>query len=281
MNPADAFVVEFNTVAFEVFGFGIHWYGISYLVAFVLGWWGARYLARTHTSWNIKPEHVDDLLFYMGLGVILGGRIGYLLFYDMINIFNEPTFVDGLLRLISIHKGGMAFHGGFLGCMIAIWFYNRRYQHGYFVVVDMMAVVTPIGLFSGRIGNFINGELWGKPTDLPWAMIFPKSNTEALINVPRHPTPLYEAALEGVLLFIILWLFARKDRPTMAISGVFAIGYGLFRGFVEFFRLPDAHIGYLLGSGWLTMGMVLSAPLIVVGIALLWYSYNTNNMQKA
>lgn len=277
MNPTDAFVVEFEPVAFEVFGFGIHWYGISYLVAFVLGWWAARYLARTHTKWNVKPEHVDDVLFYMGLGVILGGRIGYLLFYDIGNILNEPTFTAGLLRLISIHKGGMSFHGGFLGCMLALWFFNRRYKHGYFVVVDMMAIVTPIGLFSGRIGNFINGELWGKPTDLSWAMHFPKSNPD----VPRHPTPLYEAALEGVLLFIILWLFARKDRPTMAISGVFAIGYGLFRGFVEFFRLPDAHIGYLLGSGWLTMGMVLSAPLIVVGIALLWYSYNRNNMQKA
>jgi len=280
MNPADAFVVEFNTVAFEVFGFGIHWYGITYLVAFVLGWWVTRYLARTHTNWNVKPAHVDDLLFYMGLGVILGGRIGYLLFYDMINIVNEPTFIDGLLRLISIHKGGMSFHGGFLGCMIAIWFYNRRYKHGYFIIVDMMAIITPIGLFAGRIGNFINGELWGKPSDLPWAMIFPKSNTESLINVPRHPTPLYEAALEGIVLFIILWLFARKDRPMMAISGVFALGYGLFRGFVEFFRLPDEHIGYL-AFDWLTMGMVLSAPMIVVGMALLWYSYNNKNMQKA
>lgn len=277
MNPTDAFVVQFDPIAFEVFGFGIHWYGITYLIAFVLAWWVARYLARTHPKWKVKPEHVDDLLFYMGLGVILGGRIGYLLFYDMVNIVNEPTFTDGLLRLISIHKGGMSFHGGFLGCMIAIWFFNRRYKHGYFVIVDMMAIVTPIGLFSGRIGNFINAELWGKPTDLPWAMYFPGSNP----NVPRHPTPLYEAALEGVLLFIILWVFARKDRPTMAISGVFAIGYGVFRGFVEFFRLPDAHIGYLLGTGWLTMGMVLSAPLIVVGIALLWYAYNYNNVQKA
>lgn len=276
MNRTDAFVVEFDPVAFDIFGFGIHWYGITYLVAFVLGWWVTRYLARTHTNWNVKPQHVDDLLFYMGLGVILGGRIGYLLFYDMINILNEASFIDGLLRLVSIHKGGMSFHGGFLGCMIAIWFFNRRYKHGYFVIVDMMAIITPIGLFAGRIGNFINGELWGKPTDLSWAMIFPKSGSLE----PRHPTPLYEVALEGIVLFIVLWLFAKKDRPTMAISGVFAVGYGVFRTFVEFFRLPDAHIGYL-AFGWLTMGMLLSAPLIVVGMILLWHSYNKNNMQKA
>lgn len=276
MNSSDAFVVQFDPVAFEVFGYGIHWYGITYLLAFILGWWVTRYLAKTHSNWKVTSQHVDDLLFYMGLGVILGGRIGYLLFYDMGNIINEPTIEDSLLRLIAIHKGGMSFHGGFLGCMLAIWFFNRKYKHGYFVIVDMMAIITPIGLFAGRIGNFINGELWGKPTDLSWAMVFPKSGSD----LPRHPTPLYEAALEGVVLFIILWLFARKDRPTMAISGVFALGYGVFRSFVEFFRLPDAHIGYL-AFGWLTMGILLSAPLIVVGIILLWYSYNKNNMQKA
>jgi phosphatidylglycerol:prolipoprotein diacylglycerol transferase len=276
MNPGDAYIVRFDPVAFEIFGFPIHWYGITYLVAFVLGWAITRYLAKTQPHWKIKPAQVDDLLFYMGVGVILGGRIGYLLFYDIGNILNEPTFVDGLLRLISIHKGGMSFHGGFLGCMLAIWFYNRRYKHGYFVIVDMMAIITPIGLFAGRIGNFINGELWGKPADLSWAMIFPKSGTVE----PRHPTPLYEAALEGIVLFIILWLFSRKERPTMAISGIFALGYGAFRTFVEFYRLPDPHIGYL-AFGWLTMGMLLSAPLVVVGIILLLYSYNKKNMQKA
>ena len=276
MPSSDVYVVQFDPVAFEIFGFAIHWYGITYLVAFILGWMVTRYLARTHTRWNIKPAHVDDLLFFMGLGVILGGRIGYLLFYDLGNIINEPTLTDSLLRLISIHKGGMSFHGGFLGCMLAIWLYNRRYKHGYFVVVDMMAIIAPIGLFAGRMGNFINGELWGKPSDVAWAIHFPKSNPD----VPRHPTPLYEAALEGVVLFIVIWLFARKDRPTMAISGVFALGYGLARSFVEFYRLPDAHIGYL-AFGWLTMGMVLSAPLIVVGMILLLYSYNSKKVQKA
>jgi phosphatidylglycerol:prolipoprotein diacylglycerol transferase len=276
MNPSDAFIVDFNTVAFTIFGFEIHWYGITYLIAFVTGWALTRYLAKTHPNWKVKPVHVDDLLFYMGLGVVLGGRIGYMLFYDLENILQQPTITDALLRIISIHKGGMSFHGGFLGCMLAIWFFNRRYKHGYFVIVDMMAIITPIGLFAGRIGNFINGELWGKHSDVPWAMIFPKSGDLQ----PRHPSPLYEAGLEGITLFIILWLFARKDRPTMAISGLFALGYGCFRTFAEFFRLPDAQLGYL-AFGWVTMGMVLSAPMIVVGIILLWYSYNKKNMQKA
>ena len=276
MPSSDFFVVQFNPVAFEIFGLAIHWYGITYLVAFILGWMVTRYLARTHTNWNVSPAHVDDLLFYMGLGVILGGRIGYLLFYDLGNIINEPTIKESLLRLVSIHKGGMSFHGGFLGCMLAVWFYNRKYHHGYFVIVDMMAIITPIGLLAGRVGNFINGELWGKPSDVAWAMHFPHSNPD----VPRHPTPLYEAALEGVLLFIVIWLFARKDRPTMAISGLFALGYGLTRSFVEFYRLPDAHIGYL-AFGWLTMGMILSAPLIVAGIILMWYAYNNKKVQKA
>jgi len=275
MSTGSHFVVQFNTVVFEVFGFAIHWYGVMYLIAFALGWWVTRYLAKSHPEWGVKASHVDDLLFYMGLGVVLGGRIGYLLFYDIMNILHEPTFKDGLLRLISIHKGGMSFHGGFLGCMFAIWLFNRRYKHGYFVIVDMMALITPIGLLAGRIGNFINGELWGKPSDVPWAMIFPNSHSDS----PRHPTPLYEAMLEGIVLFAVLWWFARKPRPTMAISGVFAIGYGLSRIFVEFYRLPDAHIGYLAG-GWLTMGMILSAPLVVVGMILLYLSYNTKYLQK-
>ncbi|VAW94234.1 Prolipoprotein diacylglyceryl transferase [hydrothermal vent metagenome] len=283
MPSTDVYIIQFDPVAFEIFGFPIHWYGITYLAAFSLGWMVTRYLARTHTSWKVKPEQVDDLLFYMGLGVILGGRIGYLLFYDMGNIINEPTFFDSFIRLISIHKGGMSFHGGFLGAMLAIWFYNRKYKHGYFVIVDMMAIIAPIGLLAGRVGNVINGELWGKPTDVAWAMIFPKANLNPAIemDLPRHPTPIYEAALEGVVLFVIIWIFARKDRPTMAISGVFALGYGLARSFVEFYRLPDAHIGYLLNTGWLTMGMLLSAPLIMVGIALLLHSYNRTIVQKA
>lgn len=275
MNPATHYKIQFDPVVFEVFGFAIHWYGVMYLIAFAVAWWAARYLAKHNPRWGVSNTHVDDLLFYMGLGVVLGGRIGYILFYDIVNIFNEPSFGEALVRLVSIHKGGMSFHGGFLGCLFAIWLFNRKYRLGYFVIVDLMALVTPIGLLAGRIGNFINGELWGKPADLAWAMIFPKSGTE----VPRHPTPIYEGLLEGVVLFIILWWFARKPRPTMAISGLFALLYGLFRIWVEFYRLPDAHIGYL-AFGWVTLGMLLSAPLVVVGIILLYLSYNKKMLQN-
>ncbi len=264
-----AFVVNFNPVAFTIFGWDVHWYGITYLVGFLVGWWLARYLARRHPEWNITATQVDDLLFYMGMGVILGGRIGYLLFYDMGALTHEPTFIDVLKRIIAINKGGMSFHGGLIGVLTAVWLFNRKYKHGYFVIMDMMAMIAPVGLGAGRIGNFINGELWGKPSNVPWAMIFPRSGSD----VPRHPSPLYEMLLEGVLLFIILWVFARKPRPTMAISGLFALCYGLFRIFVEFFRLPDAQLGYL-AFGWVTMGMVLSVPLCVVGLLLMWYAYN-------
>lgn len=272
---SSAFVVQFNPVAFKIFGWGVHWYGITYLVGFLVGWWLARYLARRNPAWNIKPEQVDDLLFYMGMGVILGGRIGYLLFYDMGALTHEPTFLDALIRIISINKGGMSFHGGLIGVLTAVWLFNRKYKHGYFVILDLMAMITPVGLGAGRIGNFINGELWGKPSDVPWAMIFPRSGSD----VPRHPSPLYEMLLEGVLLFIILWWFARKPRPTMAISGLFALCYGLFRIFVEFFRLPDVQLGYL-AFGWVTMGMVLSVPLCVVGMLLMWYAYHNKKLQN-
>jgi len=270
-----AFIVQFNPVAFSLFGWDIHWYGIMYLVGFVGGWWLTRYLVRRNPLWGMTAQHVDDLLFYVGLGVILGGRIGYLLFYDLGNILKEPGFLDALIHIVSLHKGGMSFHGGLLGVLLAVWLFSRKYRVGFFVVVDIMAMIAPLGLGAGRIGNFINGELWGKPTDLAWGMIFPRSGSD----LPRHPTPLYEAFLEGVLLFAILWWFARKGRPVMAISGLFAFCYGLFRILVEFFRLPDAHIGYL-AFDWLTMGMVLSAPLCVVGLLFLLYAYNNKAMQN-
>jgi len=269
------FVVKFDPIAFKVFGWGVHWYGITYLVGFLVGWWLARLLARQHPEWKITAHQVDDLLFYMGLGVILGGRIGYLLFYDMGALIQEPNFLAVLKRIISINKGGMSFHGGLLGVLTAVWLFNRKYKLGYFVIMDMMAMIAPVGLGAGRIGNFINGELWGRPSNVPWAMIFPRSNTD----IPRHPSPLYEMLLEGVVLFIILWWFGRKPRPTMAISGLFALFYGLFRIFVEFYRKPDIQLGYL-AFGWVTMGMVLSAPLCVVGIALLWYAYHNRKLQN-
>lgn len=254
-------VVDFDRAAFSIFGWDIYWYGLMYLAAFVSAWWLARYRAKQKGSgWT--AEQVDDLLFYGGLGVILGGRLGYILFYNFSEFLNDPSI------LIAIRGGGMSFHGGLLGVLVAMWLYKRKYQKSYFSVMDFVAPLVPLGLGFGRIGNFINAELWGAPTSLPWGMVFPAAGPE-----PRHPTPLYEAFLEGAVLFAILWWFSSKPRPVMAVSGVFAIGYGIFRFLVEFVRLPDAHIGYL-AWGWLTMGQLLSIPLIVAGILLLYLKRN-------
>lgn len=254
-------VVDFDKSAFSIFGWDIYWYGLMYLAAFVVAWLLGRYRARQPDSgWN--NEQVDDLLFYGGLGVILGGRIGYVLFY------NFSVFIHDPLVLFQVRDGGMSFHGGLLGVMLALWLFNRKYQKGYFTVLDFAAPLGPLGLGFGRIGNFINGELWGSPTSLPWGMIFPAAGPE-----PRHPNPLYEAFLEGAVLFAILWWFSSRPRPVMAVSGLFAIGYGVFRFIIEFVRIPDAHIGYL-AWGWLTMGQLLSLPLIVVGIILMLLKHN-------
>ncbi|MCG6936132.1 MAG: prolipoprotein diacylglyceryl transferase [Proteobacteria bacterium] len=254
-------IVDFDPVALRIFGWPIHWYGLMYLVGFVSAWWIGRLQLKRPAGQGWTAIQVDDMVFYGGLGVILGGRIGYILFYN----FN--VFISDPLMLLRIWQGGMSFHGGLLGVMLGLWFFNRKYRKGYFTIVDYAAPMIPLGLGCGRIGNFINAELWGKPTDLPWAMIFPAAGP-----TPRHPTPLYEALLEGLVLFIILWAYTVKPRPTMAVSGMFALFYALFRILVEFVRLPDAHIGYL-AFGWVTMGMLLSLPLMGVGVLLLWLAY--------
>lgn len=262
------FTINFDPVAFSLFGWGIHWYGLMYLAGFLSGWWLGRLRAkRPNSGWTVLE--IDDLVFYTGVGVILGGRVGYLLFYDLLNVIHEPSLWEMIKHIGSIHKGGMSFHGGLLGVLLALWLFARKYHKRYFFVADLLAILTPPGLFFGRIGNFINGELWGKPTDLPWAMIF----AHAKDGIPRHPSPLYEAALEGIVLFVLLWWFARKPRPTMALSGLFAIGYASFRILVEFVRLPDKEPGYLASSNWLTMGMVLSLPLFIVGVGLMVWAY--------
>lgn len=240
----------------------VHWYGLMYMIGFVGGWWLGRMRARRPGSgWT--PEAVGDLLFYVALGVVIGGRLGYVLFYTVLT----PTEAD--VRIWEVWKGGMSFHGGLLGVMAAMWLYGRRYGKRFFEVADFVAPLVPIGLGAGRIGNFINAELWGKVSFLPWAMIFPDPRAGA---VPRHPTPLYEFLLEGVVLFTVLWIFSHRPRPTMAVSGLFLLLYGLFRFLVEFVREPDAHIGYL-AFGWFSMGQALSLPMVVAGAALLGWAY--------
>lgn len=255
-------IVDFDPVAFRVFGWPIHWYGLMYLVGFASAWGLARHqVAKKRVDW--KAIEVDDLLFYTGMGAIVGGRVGYTLFYNFSTWINDP------LSFFRVWEGGMSFHGGLLGVLVGMWLLNRRYQRGFFNTVDFLAPYVPICIITVRFGNFLNGELWGKISDVPWAMVFPASGS----NLPRHPSPLYECLTEGVLLFIILWVFTRKPRPTMAASAVFAIGYGIARFSIEFVRMPDAHLGYL-AFGWVTMGQVLTLPLILAGATALWLAYH-------
>lgn len=252
--------VPFDKVAFAIGPLQVHWYGITYLVGFAVAWWLGRWRARQPGS-TWKPIDVDDFLFYLMLGVILGGRIGYLLVYGREQIAQDWRYI------YRIWEGGMSFHGGFVGVLLgAVWF-ARKQKRLIADVFDFTAPLPGIGLLSGRIGNFINGELWGRPTDVPWAMI--------VDGEPRHATQLYEAALEGLVLFTVLWLYTRKPRPRWAPSGLFLILYGSARVLVEFWRLPDAQIGYLFG-GWLTMGQLLSLPMLLSGVLMLWYAYRRN-----
>lgn len=248
---------EFDPVAVRIGPLAVRWYGITYLVGFAAAWYlGKRRAARADSP--ITPLQVDDLIFYAALGIILGGRIGYMLFYGFDQILENP------LNIFRIWEGGMSFHGGFLGVLGAMWLYARRLGRGFFQLMDFVAPLVPIGLGAGRIGNFINGELWGAPTTVPWAFIV---DGEA-----RHPSQLYEAGLEGLALFLILWLYSARPRPVMSVSALFLIGYGVFRFAVEFVRLPDAHLGYL-AFGWLTMGQVLTLPMLVLGCLLLWLAF--------
>jgi phosphatidylglycerol:prolipoprotein diacylglycerol transferase len=251
---------DIDPVAVSLGPVAIHWYGLMYLIGFVGGWWlGVVRARRPESGW--QTSEIGDLLFYVALGVILGGRVGYILFY------NFGLFLDDPLMLLRVWQGGMSFHGGLLGVLLAMWLYGRKTGRSFFQVTDFMAPFVPIGLGAGRIGNFINGELWGAPTDLPWGMVFPFVDDQ-----PRHPSMLYEALLEGLVLFVVLWLYSSKPRPTRAVSGMFLLGYGVFRFGVEFVREPDAHIGYL-AMQWLTMGHLLSAPMIVFGVLLLALAY--------
>lgn len=252
---------NFDPVALQLGPLAVHWYGLMYLLGFWGGWWLLVQRGRS-THMPMGENAVSDLVFYIVMGVILGGRLGYTLFYNFGGFLNDP------LSLLRIWEGGMSFHGGLLGVIAAYFLFAWHKKLNVFYIADFAAPAIPLGLFTGRIGNFINGELWGAPTDLPWGMVFANAGP-----LPRHPSMLYEAGLEGLALLVILWWFSSKPRPRMAVAGLFLVLYGVFRTTVEFVRLPDAHIGYLFNSGWITMGMMLSLPVFAGGALMLVLAY--------
>ena len=250
---------QIDPVAFSLGPLSVRWYGLMYLFGFAFAMWLAGRRADAPNSGWTRNE-VSDLLFYGFLGVILGGRIGYVLFYNFDLFLADPTY------LFKIWTGGMSFHGGLIGVITAmIWFAHKTKRH-FFTVADFVAPLIPFGLGVGRIGNFMNGELWGRVTDVPWAIIFPEDGPE-----PRHPSQLYQFALEGVVLFIILNLFWRKNPPRGAISGMFLLFYGLFRFLVEFVRQPDSQLGLYFQE--ISMGQILSTPMIIIGALMIWVAY--------
>lgn len=250
---------NFDPVAFSVLGFDIHWYGLMYVAGFLSVYflWVFRvnkYPDLVDSKWN--SELISDLIFYGAVGAVLGGRLGYVLFYK------PAYYLSNLKEVVYLQEGGMSFHGGLLGVIVGVFLFSRKVNMSFLSVADFVAPVAPIGLFFGRMGNFINQELWGKVTDVPWGMVF--SNGGPL---PRHPSMLYEALLEGLLLFMVLWFIARKPRGLGVMSGLFLIGYACGRIFVEFFRVPDEHLNYLLFD-WVTMGQILSLPMMLLGLFL-------------
>lgn len=250
---------QFDPIALSIGPVSVRWYGLMYLVAFVLFIVLGRLHARRRPELGWNAAMIDDLLFYGVIGVIVGGRLGEVLFFQPGHYFSHPA------EIVAVWKGGMSFHGGFLGVLVAMWLYGRRHGKGFWEITDFIAPLVPTGLAAGRIGNFINGELWGRPVsgDLPWAMIFPWVD-----QVPRHPSQLYQAAGEGLLLFAVLWLYAAKPRPLRAVSAVFLIGYGCLRFVAEFFRTPDAGIFGTLALG-LSTAQWLCVPMILVGLFML------------
>lgn len=252
-----------DPVAFSLGPVRVHWYGLMYLLGFIAAWLLAVWrVKRFRLDWS--KEQIGDLIFFGALGVILGGRLGYMLFYSTDSFWQDPW------HILKIWQGGMSFHGGLIGVIIALWFFAKKTGKTLFEVTDFTAPLVPLGLAAGRMGNFINGELWGRPGDVPWAMVFEHAD-----NQPRHPSQLYELGLEGIVLFIVVWWYAARPRPAGCVSAVFLMGYALSRFLVEFFREPDVQIGYL-AYGWLTMGQLLSLPMLLVGLILWWMKRNEN-----
>ena len=250
-----------DPVAFQLGPIAIHWYGIAYIVGIGLGWWCLRRAANSPAStWS--RDDVADVVFYAAIGAVLGGRIGYALFYNFADTLVDP------LSLFAVWRGGMSFHGGVIGFIIALGIFARRRGRAFLMVTDFVVPVVPIGLFFGRLANFINQELWGAPTNLPWGVLF---RHPAAGGVARHPSQLYEAFLEGVVLFFVLRFVAKRAHSTGLVSAVFLIGYGLIRTGIEFVREPDRHIGYI-ANDWLTMGQLLSLPMLVGGVLLFLFA---------
>ena len=252
----------FDPVLISFGPFAIRWYALAYIVGILLGWLYARTMIKHETLWGgvppMTPADFDDFVLWVTLGIILGGRIGYVLFYNLDYFAQHP------LEMIELWKGGMSFHGGFLGCVLAVVLFARHCGIPILSLGDLTCAAGTIGIFLGRLANFINGELWGRPTDVPWAMVFPNGGPQ-----PRHPSQLYEALLEGLLLFVVLTVLIRRgalQRPGFII-GAFAFGYGIARTIGEFFREPDVQLGFLWGG--VTMGMLLSLPLILAGLVLM------------
>lgn len=275
---------QINPVALDLGMIELHWYGLMYLFAFVVAYFLAW--VRTKSRTDFTPEMVSDLVFFGSVGVILGGRIGYVILYNFGELIANPLY------LFRVWEGGMSFHGGFVGVLLAMWYFAHKYKKAPFTVLDFIAPCVPTGLFFGRIGNFINGELWGRIShaDVSHLMYFPQAahvdfemiqtnpalqdiavNIGGYLLLPRHPSQLYQAATEGILLFVVLWWFSAKPRPRYAVSAVFLLVYGLSRFITEFFRQPD--VGYALIFGWMSKGQLYSLPMIIAGVVLMVMAY--------
>ena len=247
---------DINPIFVSLGGFHIYWYGIMYVIAFLLVWYVGNLYIKNNII-EISRDNFSDLMFYSFLGVLFGGRIGYSIFYNFSYTIENP------ITIFYLWNGGMSFHGGFIGVIISIIYFCKKNKIPFFEISDFIVRLVPIGLFTGRIGNFINGELWGKPTDLIWGVIFPKID-----NLSRHPTQIYEAILEGIVLFMILNFMLSRNIKTSIATSYFLIFYSLFRFIIEFFRIPDAHIGYVMFS-WVTMGQILCIPMFLLGLYIL------------
>jgi phosphatidylglycerol:prolipoprotein diacylglycerol transferase len=246
-----------NPVAFSLGPLHVHWYGLMYLLGFLVAWGLAHWRARRyHLNWT--NEQISDLIFYLAMGVIIGGRFGSMIFYNTFEFITAPW------TIFKLWEGGMSFHGGLLGVVVALFFFAKKIKKPFWEVSDFVAPLVPFGLAAGRAGNFINGELWGRVTSAPWGMLFPTGGP-----LPRHPSQLYELTLEGLVLFVLVWWYAAKPRPAGCVSAVFLMGYAASRLVVECFREPDAQLGFI-AFNWLTMGQLLTLPMLLVGVWLWW-----------